>query len=101
MHRCTLERFAAKHGALPFRLLDKHGIERVLKPLGPGAARNMRNVLRRMMKWSVAERIISSDPTAGVIVTMPRSEGWHTMTEAEREQYCAHHPDWHESQSRF
>lgn len=27
MHRCTLERFAAKHGALPFRLLGKQGIE--------------------------------------------------------------------------
>ena len=40
----------------------------MLKPLGPGAARNMRNVLRRMMKWAVSEKIIRSDPTAGVTV---------------------------------
>ncbi|MCB1510048.1 MAG: tyrosine-type recombinase/integrase [Hyphomicrobiaceae bacterium] len=93
-HRRALERFAVKHGSKPFRLLDKAGVERVLAGMEntPGAARNLRNVLRRMMKWAVAERLIDEDPTALVKVTMPKSDGWHTMTDEERERYRARHP---------
>ncbi|HEX2380785.1 MAG TPA: tyrosine-type recombinase/integrase [Methyloceanibacter sp.] len=92
VHRGTLERFATKHGKLPFKLLDKEGVRRVLAPLGPGAARTMRNVLRRMMKWAVMEKLIVADPTEGIKATMPKTDGFHTMTDAEREQYRAYHP---------
>ena len=94
MHRRTLERFSAEHGALPFRKLDKIGVERVLAPMAdtPGARRNLRNVLRRLCRWAVAEKLIAADPTEGVKVTMPETEGWHTMTDAEREKYKARHP---------
>ena len=101
MHRCTLERFAAKHGALPFKLLDKGGVERVLGKLveTPGARRNLKNVLRRMMRWAVEKKIITTDPTEGIKTPLPRTEGWHTMTDAERNQYRAYPSDWHEGAS--
>ena len=94
MHRRTLERFSAAHGDKPFRLLDKIGVERVLATMKetPGAARSLRNVLRRLCRWAVAEKLIAVDPTEGITVTMPESDGWHTMDDAERAQYRAHHP---------
>ncbi len=47
-HRGTLERFSARYGELPFHRLDKRGVENVLADMAdrPGAARNLRNVLR-------------------------------------------------------
>jgi len=58
----------------------------------PGAARTLRNVLRRMCRWAVAEGTLKADPTEGVKATMPDSDGLHTMDDAERAQYRAHHP---------
>lgn len=77
VHRATLERFAAKYGSLSFRTLDKIGVERVLAKIAetPGAARNLRNVLRRMMKWAVAEGILASNPTEGIKVVMAHHDG--------------------------
>jgi integrase len=94
-HRRTLERFAkSKWGPLPFGRLDRLGVERVLADMKdrPGAARNARNVLRRLCKWAKAEGLITVDPTEGVRVTMPETDGFHTMTDAEREQYRERHP---------
>jgi integrase/recombinase XerD len=84
VHRATLERFAAKYGARPFALLDRKGVELILAEQKPGAARNLRNVLRRMCRWAVPEKLIDKDPTEGVRVKLPESDGWHTMTDEER-----------------
>jgi hypothetical protein len=103
-HRRTLDRFAKdKWGALPFNRLDRLGIERVLADMKdtPGAARNFRNVLRRLCKWAIAEDLIAVDPTAGVKVTMPETDGFHTMTDAERAQYRSRHPDRHQGPRRI
>ena len=81
-HRGILERFAAQYGEKPFRLLDKRGIELILSREKPCAARNLRNVLRRMCKWRGVP-----DPTLGIEVKMPQTDGWHTMTEEEREKF--------------
>lgn len=93
-HRGILERFAVKHGAKPFINLDRRGIEFLLGNMNatPGAARNLRNVLRRMCRWAMKERLIRADPTEGVKVAMPKSEGWHTMTDEERSQFEAAYP---------
>jgi integrase len=94
VHRRVLERFAtSKWAPLPFHRLDRIGVERVLAEMKetPGAAQ-FRNVLRRFCKWAVAEKLLKVDPTEGVKVKMPRSDGWHTMNDAEREQYKARHP---------
>ena len=60
-HRGILQRFAARYGDRPFRLLDKRGIELILSREKPCAARNLRNVLRRMCKWRGVP-----DPTLGI-----------------------------------
>jgi integrase len=95
-HRGILERFAAKHGAKPFALLDRVGIELILGAMQgtPGAARNLRNVLRRMCRWATAQKpkLLQADPTEGIKVTMPKSDGWHTMTDEERATFKAAYP---------
>ena len=93
-HRGILERFAAKHGDKPFNQLVRPAIERILDDLRstPGAARNLRNVLRRMCRWATNERFIAADPTEGVKVIMPKSDGWHTMTDEERSQFETAYP---------
>jgi hypothetical protein len=95
VHRRVLERFtASKWSPLPFYRLDRIGVERVLAEMKdtPGAARTFRNAFRRFCKWAVAEKLLKIDPTEGVKVKMPRSDGWHTMNDAERAQYRARHP---------
>jgi site-specific recombinase XerC len=94
-HRRVLERLAAKHGTLPVGRFDKIGVERLLAEVKdkPGAKRTLRNVLRRFCKWAVVEGLLKKgDPTEGIKATMPKSEGWHTMTDAERGQYKARWP---------
>lgn len=93
-HRGILERFAVKHGEKPFELFDRKAVEIILERMEgtPGAARNLRNVLRRMCRWAIKERLIRTDPTEGVKVAMPKSEGWHTMTDEERFQFEAAYP---------
>ena len=93
-HRGILERFAAKHGDKPFSMLDRIGIEKILaeKQGTPGAARNLRNVLRRMCRWGIREHLIAHDPTEGIKVTMPKSDGWHTMTDDERAIFESTYP---------
>jgi integrase len=95
-HRRILERFAAKYGDKPFARLDREVVEHILAGMNatPGAARNLRNVLRRMCKWAMAQkpRLLAADPTEGIKVTMPKSDGWHTMTDEERAQFESTYP---------
>ena len=86
-HRGILERFAARYGDRPFALLDRKGMEIILSREKPCAARNLRNVLRRMFKWRGVP-----DPTLGIDVTMPPTDGWHTMSDEEREIFEAAYP---------
>ena len=91
-----LERFAAKYGDRPFYRFDRAGLEFILGGMHgtPGAARNLRNVLRRMCRWALVQKpkLIDCDPTEGIRVALPKSDGWHTMTDEEREQFEATHP---------
>jgi integrase len=86
-HKGILERFAAKYGDRPFSLIDRHGIELILGREKPFAARNLRNVLRRMFKWRRG-----ADPTIGVELDLPQTDGWHTMTDDERAAFEARWP---------
>src|SRR5690242_6599414 len=55
--RGILERFAIKHGDKEFCRLDRTGVELIIagKQDTPGAARNLRNALRRMCRWAMAQ----------------------------------------------
>ena len=48
-------------------------------------------MLRGFCRWAVAEKSLRPDPTEGIKVSIPPSDGWHTMTDAEREQYKVRH----------
>jgi integrase len=43
------------------------------------------------MEFAVKEKLIKTDPTAGIKIKLPKSDGHHTTTEEEIAQYKAHH----------
>jgi hypothetical protein len=43
------------------------------------------------MEFAVKEKLIKTDPTLGIKIKLPKSDGHHTTTEEEIAQYKAHH----------
>jgi integrase len=58
----------------------------------PAAAKVFPKVLRRMMQHCISIDLIEVDPTAGVRAPRYRSDGIHTWTDGEIEQYQKHDP---------
>jgi integrase len=48
--------------------------------------------LRGLMKFAIDERIRADDPSAGIKVKIPKTEGFHTWEDDEIDQYRAFHP---------
>jgi integrase len=90
--RAYLERFREQHGDKPVRLLPRKFIVHEIGKMKPHAARNWVKAVRGLMQFCIAEEMIREDPTLGVKVRTPRSDGHHTWTEEEIAQFEAAHP---------
>ena len=91
--RFILENFRAQHGDKPIALLPPEFIAHELRSKKPFAAKTWLKTLRHLIRFCVAEKMASTDPTRDV--TLPRapaSDGFHTWTEDEISQFEAHHP---------
>lgn len=53
----------------------------------PSAARHFVQTMRGLFKWAVEAQLVSIDPTVGVSVPRPRTDGHHTWTEEECRQF--------------
>jgi integrase len=64
------------------------------KSITPFAQRNLLGTLRAMFKWAVSEGKLPEDPTVGVTRQRLKNttEGYRTWTDADMEQFVAHHP---------
>lgn len=62
------------------------------KMSGPGAAKHLVQSLRGLFKWAVDVGRLDADPTEGVKVSRPKSEGFHVWTDAEVAQFEARWP---------
>ena len=58
----------------------------------PHEARNWLVAFRHVVRWALERRLMRDDPTANVKVKSPKSDGFHTWTEAEIQQFEAHWP---------
>lgn len=92
--RNVLERFRAEHGHRPLKDLQSAQIRSIIgaKANTPEAANNLLKFLRVILNYAVSERMIASNPAIGVKRYRSKSEGIHTWTEAEVEQFEACHP---------
>lgn len=71
-------------GTGPLAKLDRKYIDRVIDDAPTiGIGRTWLITVRELLKWSVKQGKIASDPTAGIVVKLPKSDGHHVWTEKE------------------
>jgi integrase len=90
--RSILERFREAHGHLSLPSLPKEFLVALLDTMAPNPARLWLRALRHFLRWAEQRRLIRQDPTLGIRIRSPRSDGHHTWSESEIAQFEAHHP---------
>jgi integrase len=58
----------------------------------PHAARNWIKTFRHFIRWCESRKLIRADPTWGLKIRVPKSDGHHTWSEDEIAAFEAHHP---------
>jgi integrase len=91
--RSILERFRQEHGHLPLASLPKEFCVALIDTMSRHQARNWLKAFRHFIKWSLDRKLIlRDDPTLGIRVKLPKSDGYHTWTEDEIAAFEAHWP---------
>jgi integrase len=89
----TLKKFSREHGDKPFALLDRKYLERAFDNAStPIVARTLLLAIRNLVQWAVTEQLIDVDPTLGMKIRLPKSDGHHTWTDEQIVQFQGHHP---------
>jgi len=93
-YRATLERFKEKNGAKHVSSMTPQGLTlHVRDKLEPHAWNMMLRALRHLSRWAVARGKLKSDPTAGLRkAKTKKTDGHHTWTDVEMDQFEARHP---------
>jgi integrase len=83
-----------KIGSHPAALIEREHIVRLMtaKVDKPEAANMLRRVLRAMMQHAIETGLRSEDPTRNVRAIQSHTDGFHSWTDAEIEQFEAKHP---------
>jgi integrase len=89
--RNILERFRAEHGDKRIALLQRQHIIALLKSKKRFAARHWVMAMRALMKYAVEIGLRDDNPAAGVKLPDQKTEGYHSWTEAEINQFLACH----------
>lgn len=89
--RGILEHFRAEHGDKRIALLQRQHISMLLKSKKRFAARHWLKAIRGLMKYAVEIGLRHDNPTVSVKLPSLKTDGYHTWTEAEIEQFQAHH----------
>src|SRR5215469_8105111 len=90
--RAIIERFRDTHGHMPLASLPKEFIVALLDTLPPHAALNWLKTFRHFFRWCLDRKLIRNDPSFGIKLKMPKSDGHHTWTEDEIAQFEAYYP---------
>ena len=90
--RAILEKFRDKHGYLPLASLPKEFVVALIDTMTPHEARNWLTAFKHVVRWALDRKLMKNDPTAGVQVRRPKSDGFHTWTQSEIQQFEARWP---------
>jgi integrase len=89
--RGILERFRAEHGDKRIALLQRQHIITLLRSKKRFAARHLLMAIRALMKHAVETGLREDNPAVGVKLPNLKTDGYHSWTEAEIEQFEAYH----------
>jgi integrase len=93
VYRNIIDRFCAEHGEKRVAMLQRDHIVKLMaiRAEKPESANGLRKVLRAMMKHAVDIGLREDDPTRDVKAIRVKSDGYHSWTEAEIDQFLAYH----------
>src|SRR5262245_342989 len=93
-YRWTIERLCREHGDKRAALLRREHIVRLMAAHAdrPATANALRMALRVMMRHAVELGLRDDDPTRDVRAIRVKSDGHHSWTDNEIEQFEQHHP---------
>jgi integrase len=89
--RAILERFREKHGDKPIAQLPQKFIALTLDQMTPHQARNWLTAIRHLMQFAISAELCTADPTQGIRIKLPKSDGHYTWTEDDVAAYEAAH----------
>jgi integrase len=89
--KAILEKFRERYGHMPLTMPQKF-VTKLLDTMEPHTARNWLKTLRHFMQWCVKDKRMCADPTLGIRVKVPKSDGHHTWTEDQALQFETFHP---------
>jgi integrase len=90
--RAILERFRENHGHMPLASLPKEFIVALLDTLPTHAALNWLKSFRHFFRWCLDRKLVRNDPTFGIKLKMPKSDGHHSWTGDEIAQFETYYP---------
>jgi integrase len=90
--RAILETFREKYGHLLLAALPKHFIVSLLDSMSPHSARNWIKTFRHFIRWCETRKLVRHDPTFGIRIKVPKSEGHRPWTDEEIAAYETCHP---------
>jgi integrase len=90
--RGTLEKFREQYGHTQLASMPKEFIVALLDTMAPHAALSWLKTFRHFIRWCETRKLIRTDPTWGIRIRTPRSDGYHTWSAEEIAAFEAHHP---------
>ncbi len=92
--RLIIEKFRAAHGDKPVALLGRQHVNALIaeRVETPFAANHWLRMIKTLMAFAVAEGWRKDNPAADIKRVRIKSDGYHTWSDAEIEQYEAKHP---------
>jgi integrase len=89
--RMVLERFREQYGEKSLASLPKEFVVALLDTMAPNTAQLWLKSFRHFFRWCEQRKLLRADPTWGIRLKMPKSDGHHTWTEDEIATFEAHH----------
>jgi site-specific recombinase XerD len=92
--RRALDEVASEHGAKPVAMMQSRHVRRLrdAKAATPAAANQLMKALRALFSWANEAEETTVNPVLGVKKIKYRSDGHHTWTDEEIQQYYKRHP---------
>lgn len=86
-YRATLERIRERNGDKPKEILSRKNIMAIRGRLKPEPSNMMLRAIRHLCRFAIDMEMISADPTAGLKKIRTKTDGFHSWTDAEVEQF--------------
>ena len=92
--RSVLTRFCESAGNLPYKKYRKDDMEKsqLKRRETPGAADKLVKVIKAVFNWAIEAKLATHNPAVGVRAINVGSEGFHTWTPEELDQFRAFYP---------